>query len=366
MPLIRILSAVEQVADYLREEMLRGHWGGFLPGVDRLAPELGISRKTLEAALRQLEGEGLLVRNGPRRKRSIALGSNQPKAALRVAILLSEAADRHLDYVVELQHELARVGHTASFAAGTMVECGMNVGRIARMVEKTAADAWVVGGGSREVLQWFHGRALPVCALFGRRRGLPIAGVGPNKPPTYALATRTLIDLGHRRIVLIARRMRRLPEPGTSERAFLNELAIHGIPYGPYHLPDWEESIDGFHAGLEALFRVTPPTALIVQEAAFFVATQQFLAGRGLRVPVDVSLICTDADPTFAWCKPSVAHIRWDSHPVVRRIVRWAANVSSGKEDKRQTLTPAEFVPGGTIGPVPGFSPRTRGLNQRD
>ena len=39
---------------------------------------------------------------------------------------------------------------------------------------------------------------------------------------------------------------------------------------------------------------------------------------------------------------------------MVRRIVRWAANVSRGKHDLRQTLTPAEFVPGGTIGPVKG------------
>ena len=84
----------------------------------------------------------------------------------------------------------------------------------------------------------------------------------------------------------------------------------------------------------------------------FYIAALQFCANRGLRVPQDVSLICTDADPTFAWCQPSVAHIRWDSRPVVRRIVRWAANVSCGQEDLRQTLTPAEFVPGGTIGPA--------------
>ena len=37
-----------------------------------------------------------------------------------------------------------------------------------------------------------------------------------------------------------------------------------------------------------------------------------------------------------------------------RRIVRWADNVARGKDDRRQTLTKAEFVEGGTIGPVPG------------
>ena len=78
MALLRLLSAVEQVAAYVREELLRGHWSGFLPGVDRLAAELGVSRKTVEAALRQLEAEGFLLRQGPRRKRIIGCGATCP------------------------------------------------------------------------------------------------------------------------------------------------------------------------------------------------------------------------------------------------------------------------------------------------
>lgn len=129
-------------------------------------------------------------------------------------------------------------------------------------------------------------------------------------------------------------------------------LAAQGISRGAYHLPDWEESIDGYHARLEALFRMTPPTAVVVDETPFFVAARHFLARRGLHVPEDVSLVCNDADPAFGWCKPPVSHIRWDSGPVVQRILQWAANLSRGKKDLRQTLVKAEFVTGGTIGPV--------------
>jgi DNA-binding LacI/PurR family transcriptional regulator len=78
----------------------------------------------------------------------------------------------------------------------------------------------------------------------------------------------------------------------------------------------------------------------------------QFLMNRGLRVPQDVSLVCTDGSPIFEWGKPTVAH--WDTRPVVRRIVRWAATVSRGEKDLRQTLTKAEFFEGGTIGPATG------------
>ena len=352
MPLVRILSAVEQVAGYLRKELSRGQWSGHLPGVDRLAPELGVSRKTLEAALRLLEGEGVLMRNGPRRKRSIALQGVQSRPALRLALLLSEEVDRRLDYIVDIEHELSDAGHSVNIAPGTLVELGMDVKRIERMVKKTPADAWVIVGGSGEVLEWFCGQPLPAFAIFGRRRGLPIAGVGPDKPPAFVEATRALISLGHRRIVLLARPRRRLPEPGASERAFLAELTAHGISSSSYHLPDWEETIDGFHGRLESLFQVTPPSALIIEESPFFIAAQQFLAKKRLRVPEDVSLVCTDADPAFDWCQPSVAHIRWESRPVVRRILRWAFNLSRGAKDLRQTLTPAEFVPGGTIGPA--------------
>jgi DNA-binding LacI/PurR family transcriptional regulator len=101
------------------------------------------------------------------------------------------------------------------------------------------------------------------------------------------------------------------------------------------------------------LFKITPPTALILEEASLLYAAQQFLQSRGLRVPEDVSLICTDNDPHFSWCKPSIAHIHWDKRPVVRRVVKWAANISRGKNDISQKLTPAEFIAGGTVGPAP-------------
>jgi hypothetical protein len=69
-------------------------------------------------------------------------------------------------------------------------------------------------------------------------------------------------------------------------------------------------------------------------------------------MPQEISLVCTDEDPTFALCLPPISRIRWDSRPVVRRVVRWAASVSNGKVELRQTLGSAQFIGGGTIGPT--------------
>ncbi len=269
---------------------------------------------------------------------------------LRVAILVTDRFSE--GYMIELFHLLVEAGHQPFHATKSLFELGMDVGRVARMVKRTEADAWVVVSGSREILKWFSRQPKPAFALFGRRGQVSIAAVGPDKAPHFAAATRRLIELGHRRISLMCRRHRRLPQPGLPEQAFLNELAAHGIPTGTFNLPDWEESKKGFVTLLDSLFGATPPTALIIEETFLFNAAFHYLAKRGLRVPQDVSLVCTDDNPDFAWCEPSVTHIRWDYRPVVRRVVRWAANVSHGKDDRQQTLTHAEFVAGSTIGPV--------------
>lgn len=354
MPSLKLLSAAEQVAGHLRVGLERGQWTGTMPGVNRLAVELGVNRKTVDAALRQLEREGLLAGRGPGRKRLIVqAGHRVAPRPLRVALLLYDVSDRQLDYVVELQHNLVEAGHVVIVPSTFLTELRMDVARIDRLVRQTAADAWVVQAAPREVLEWFSSQPLPTFALFGRREGLPIASTGPDKPPAYAAATRQLIGLGHRRIAMLVRRLRRLPEPGQCEQIFLDELKAHGIVTSAFNLPDWEETLEGLQQLLSKLFQVTPPTALIVDEAPLFIATQQFLAARGLRVPQDVSLICTDPNPAFAWCMPSIAHIRWDSSPVVLRILRWVAAVGRGRWNVRQTLVRAEYVAGGTVGPAP-------------
>ena len=136
-------------------------------------------------------------------------------------------------------------------------------------------------------------------------------------------------------------------------------MAAHGIPLGEFNLPDWEETPAGFNTLLTSLFKTTPPTALIIDEATLFVAVQQFLLRHRIQVPGEVSLVTSDNDPSFALCDPAIAHIRWNSKSLVGRIVRWANTVSQGGTDLKQTRLPAQFIPGGTIAPASkGVAPR--------
>jgi DNA-binding LacI/PurR family transcriptional regulator len=279
-----------------------------------------------------------------------------------VKILPYESQDRLLPDHVELLARLQEAGHTADFTKMSLHELGMQVARVARFVEKQSADAWVVCSASADILTWFSAREVPAMALYGSytRKKIPIAGVSPRKSPALAQAVRKLVALGHRRIVMLAHEERRTPKPALYEQNFLNELESLGIPTSDYNLPSWVDTPKGLHDCLNNLFRHTPPTALILGDASFTLSVHQYLARRGIVVPDQLSLICSDPDPAFAWSHPAITHISWDYRPIIQRVLRWTDDLASGHNQRQQTLLLAEFIEGGTIAPPAISSSQTK------
>ena len=234
------LTATEQLTAHLRGELLRGRWVGTMPGVQRLAAEFSVNCKTAETTLQALENEGLLVGQGPGRRRKIILPEELLKpSGLRVAILCYEQSDQSLDYLVDCKNKLAAAGHPVFYASSNLTEIKMDVRRLAHMVKKTEADAWVVVAGTSEVLQWFMQQKIPAFALYGRRHQLKIAAIGPDPVPALIEATRRLIDLGHQRIVFLDS-LFNISEPGITGSAFLDELSAAVITTSSYNIPGWQ------------------------------------------------------------------------------------------------------------------------------
>jgi DNA-binding LacI/PurR family transcriptional regulator len=354
---LRRVSIIELTKEHLRSGLQSGRWLGNLPGVPSLSKEFDVSQHTVRAALLQLEAEGLLGTRGLGRSRSI-----DPKAGgavapmLRVGILCHDARikgySQTSEVLCQIIYALGSSGHTVFLCKKSQIELQHDVPRIAREMAKTPADAWVIEAGSFPLLEWCAAQSTPYHALYGRFNKLPLAGTGLNKVPAFRAATRHLIELGHRRIVFIVDEARCKPTPGINTRAFLEELSAHGVSTGIYNLPDWEASPAGFYELLDRLFRYTAPTALIIDEAARYVAAAEYLARRGINVPRQVSLISTDDDSAFAFCNQSIALMRWDNAPIVRRVVRWVEAVRKGKPDRKSINVLADYVPGGSIGPV--------------
>lgn len=254
------LPITEQVAAHLGEELRRGRWKGAMPGRNQLVKELGVSGRTVELALQVLESKGLLVPQGAGRPRLIELPENLDAPALRVGILADEGLTQKVGYMVDLRHVLGERGHVVSFAPRSMLDLGMDVNRIRRLVEASEASAWVVISAPRRVLEWFAEQPLPAFAMFGRRGGVRIAAAGPDHVPPTCAAVQRLIALDHRRIVILDRWGSRGSGPGRSARAALEEMEKHGLTTGAYNLPTWNASPAGLSRLLDELFRVTPPT----------------------------------------------------------------------------------------------------------
>ena len=356
----RILSTAEQVAWQLKEQIANGQLQGALPGVARFSKSLGVNAKTLVSALEILEKEGVVVNQGPRRKRLVDSSKIKPnkQGQIRLCILLYEPSDRRSVNLMEIQHALTDWGHLVSYAEKSLFELKMKLPLVKEMVAQKDFDAWIVVSGSFEILEWFSQQKTPAFALFGRRHNIPIPSIGPKLDVALTEGVNCLIEQGHQRIVKICRIERRKPTPGQLERKFLKVLTHANIPTGDYNLPDWEETAEGLQELLKSLFQVTPPTALIVDEASMLFGILQFLGEHGLQSPRDVSLLCIERDPKFDWCQTSVACLDWDIAMAIRRIVKWTENVGNGISDLRRSSTPAKFVNGGTIGPALALSER--------
>lgn len=353
------LSLAAQTAAHLRARLRAGQWGGLLPGVIPLSLELQVSPPTVRAALRLLEAEGFLTARGRGRCRRVASAPppGERRRAHRVGVLLHERmADENPGRqaaLTQLQHEIEQAGHVCFFSRPCMAGLRHETGRIAAYFAEMQADAWVVLSPRPQVLAWLATQPVPAFSLGTLSRESALAGAIVDGQPSIAAATRRLLALGHQRLVFIGQSGVRTPRPGTKAEAFIGELKAAGLRWNHgYNLPEWEETPEGFRALLTGLFSATPPTALLIDETPRLMATLVFLAERGLRVPEQVSLVALQTDSSLVWCQPTIAHLRWDSRPLVRRVVRWVTALDKGQPDLEQSVFPSEFVDGGSIGPA--------------
>lgn len=338
-------SVAEQAASYLREELSRHRWKGLIPGRDKLARELGVHGSTVERALQQLEKEGLLETGGPGKARRIVESSQAPSrsASVSVCVLLYDPGDQVDDYILKLQYQLSGTGHRLSFAPRSMSELKFDPDRIAAMVKKQSADAWIVYSGSKAILERFIELPCPTFALFGRMSDLTIAGSGTDILAALRETVQLLHARGHRRIVMLTRTQLVQSGLGLTERTFIESLEQNDLPHSAYNLAEWDNTTAGLKQCLDKLFQVTPPTAIFVDDWMIHNAVQNYLIHERRLEDRNLCCIAMDYHPSFDWLQPQAPHFYWDPAAVVQRAVTWVRNVGRGKNPVQQKLLAAEL-----------------------
>jgi DNA-binding LacI/PurR family transcriptional regulator len=341
------MGLVAQTVTFLRAQLRDGKWAGKLPGIQVMAVECGVSHDTMRAAVRQLEADGWIVPGGSGRCREVATAVVQADPQkLRVMVFLSlpiEDDDSEAREVLwEMRALIEGNGHTCQFAPKTLRDLKHDLRRVKQYVGKYKVDAWVVAAATKEVLEWFASQSTPAMALGGSSLSISIAGTGWVMAGVMKQICQRLIELGHRRIVFVATEViRRSPLADVMR----NELEARGVVTGSYHLPVWDQTPDGLQELLSNTFRISPPTALIIELTNWLPGILAFLAKAELRVPQDVSLVYLENDPSFVWHRPPISHVWNGKEQLAANVARWVNGLMWGNEaDRRFRPVPAKFI----------------------
>jgi DNA-binding LacI/PurR family transcriptional regulator len=156
------------------------------------------------------------------------------------------------------------------------------------------------------------------------------------------LATRHLIDLGHRSIYHLAGPQDWI-EAEARMRGFLEEMGAQDIPTTAPILGDWTAEF-GYFAGRE-LLRVRDFTAIFSSNDQMALGLIHAIRAEGLDVPRDVSVVGFDDIPEAAHFWPPLTTVRQDFAELGRRCVDLLLGPIDGSPpDPRHTIMPELVV----------------------
>ena len=190
---------------------------------------------------------------------------------------------------------------------------------------------------------------VPLIALDGFLGGdTPTAGV--DQRAGGVMATRHLLDLGHRRIGHVTG-PGDWPQSEAREAGFHEALAQAGEQPGPVVTGDWSPR-SGYEGCLRILAEDPSTTALFVANDQMAMGALRALAEAEKRVPEDVSVVGFDDIPEAAFSQPPLTTIRQDFAALGREAVRLVLGAIAG-EDLPSSLVPPRLVTRSSTGRPP-------------
>ncbi len=176
---------------------------------------------------------------------------------------------------------------------------------------------------------------------------LQSAGLDPQHALTVdqsagaRLATRHLIDLGHRSIYHLAGPQDWI-EAEARMRGFLEEMGANDIPTTAPILGDWTAEF-GYYAGRE-LLRVRDFSAVFSSNDQMALGLMHAIRDEGLDVPRDISVVGFDDIPEAAHFWPPLTTVRQDFPELGRRCVELLLGPEDGVDPVSGTIVPELIV----------------------
>lgn len=313
MPLYRDLAASLRAS--ITSQGLRP--GQLLGSEHDLARSRGVSRVSVRRATDELIREGLIERRPGKGLFVCASPGGGPVTGMIQVVSGNLAWDASLKAVRGVQAAARATGVQVQLydAHGSMAE---DIEVIRRLSDGPAAGAVILAlhnARFTEALYGLKARGFPFVLIDQRLRDLDVSAVLSDNPAGGRQMGELLVRHGHRRIaflgdlsaVTVQERLAGLRDAvGDAGLPFDRALVADVQPEDP--LADWTPMIAERTRAVMAA--AVPPTAIFASCDAIARGVCKALAGMGLRVPVDVSVVGFDDDPLAELVDPPLTTVR--------------------------------------------------------
>jgi len=144
-------------------------------------------------------------------------------------------------------------------------------------------------------------------------------------------ATEHLLSLGHERIAVIAGYRRKMCSSARIA-GHHSALTVAGVRHRPEYVRygNFDETV-AHRRMLELLDLPEPPTAVFVCSDKMALGAYEALAGRGLRVPDDISVVGFDDLPESRWAAPALTTVRQPLSEMAATALRLLVRLRAGE-----------------------------------
>lgn len=353
-PLPHRHSLVAQTVESLCAGIRSGYWREHLPGERELGERLGVSRRTIGAALLELQRQGW-IETAQRQRRRIARrparargGGPRRSIAILSASPMQGMPQQTLVMLDALKEQFTRAGYALEFHINPACFSAHPARALQKLVREKPASVWLQLGSSDPTQAWFAEQGIP-CLLLGTGHAeSPLPSIDCDHRAACRHAGGLLLRRGHLHLAIVLPQGRRGGD-AASEAGVREAIAQHrGARLRVLRH-------DGTAAHLCSVLDSTlrepaPPTAYVVARPMHALTVMMHLMRRGRRIPEDVAVIARDDDTYLQAASPSLARYAVDPAALARRVALAGRQLAEAGTLRARAirLMPA-FVPGGSV-----------------
>ena len=347
-------SLVAQTVQSLCEGIGSGHWRDRLPGERELSEQLQVGRRTIGAALAELQRKGWLeVAHRQRRRINPQRVAARHGALRRMVVVLSPSplqtmSPQALLVMDVLRERLTEAGIAMELHVMPRCFTAHPARALQKFVPTKPAAVWVLTSAEEPTQRWFAAQRLPCLVVGSCRPGIDLPSVDADHRAACLHAAARLMRQRRQRIALVVPHSALGGDVASVEAM---REAIETRPGAKLRVLRHGGTAAQICSMLDAILREpAPPTAYVVIRAPHVITVMMHLQRRGRRIPQDVAVIARDDDTSLRFTSPSVARYAVNAAQLARRISQAVRQlIESGTLPARTIRLLPVFVPGDSI-----------------